>query len=163
MKEKPKKLMNTIFLLLAINSVSMAKEVKEENEFIILGTEYKMSDKNKKLKKLSDTSSENEMRIPEIPDASNSNENDNSNETENLSDNTEGSGESSDNCTDSDASEDKIEKITVVKENGIVKAEKTVLGSTLNYETAENIAGNDSSALWVTDDNTSVALSLIHI
>ena len=136
MKEKPKKLMNTIFLLLAINSVSMAKEVKEENEFIILGTEYKMSDKNKKLKKLSDTNNE---------------------KPENLSDDTEGSDEPSDDSADTKGSDNETEKITVIKENGVVKAEKTALGSSLSYETTGNILGNDNTGLWAADNNTSVA------
>ena len=136
MKEKPKKLMNTIFLLLAINSVSMAKEVKEENEFIILGTEYKMSDKNKKLKKLSDTNNE---------------------KPENLSDDTEGSDEPSDDSADTKDSDSETEKITVIKENGVVKAEKTAFGSSLSYETTGNILGNDNTGLWAADNNTSVA------
>ena len=45
---------------------------------------------------------------------------------------------------------------TVVKENGVEVAKKSVTGEILNYIIPENISSIDQSALWVSDKNTSV-------
>ena len=150
MKEKSKKIMNLIFLLLAVNSIAAAGEVKEDNEIIILGTEYKMSDKNKskKEKKSSDTYNENEMRIPDMPDDL-YDDDINDEETEELPDDFSDSADSADSAVVK-------ENIPVVKENSVVRAEKEVLGNLVNYETAGNITATDNTGLWAIDNNTNV-------
>ena len=149
MKEKSKRVMNVIFLLLAVNSISTAKEAKDENEFIMLGSEYKMSDKNesKRLKKTSGTNLKNEIKIPDMSEYTDNlekDEGDKDGKPEELSDDLE------------EEVKDEEKNIVVVKENEVIKAEKKVLGSLVNYETAGNVRADDNIALWAIDNNTNV-------
>ena len=49
-----------------------------------------------------------------------------------------------------------VDPFPVVKEDGIVVAEKNIVGKLLNYNVTGNIVSNGLAALWMTDKNTNV-------
>ena len=143
MKIKSRKVMNYIFLLLAVNSLSISKETRDtgNSEFLILGTQYKKSDKNI-------DSSNNNSGVP----INGGDDSDDSNVPDDGGDDSDDSNVPDDGGDDSG----QVTAIDVVKENGIVKAQKNSLGDLLNYETSGNITADDNIGLWAIDKNTNV-------
>ncbi|MCP1226278.1 autotransporter domain-containing protein [Sebaldella sp. S0638] len=168
MKIKSRKVMNYIFLLLAVNSLSISKETRDtdNSEFLILGTQYKKSDKN------TGSSSNNNSDVPinggddsddsNVPDDG-GDDSDDSNVPDDGGDDSDDSNVPDDGGDDSDDSnvpddggDDSDISIAVIKENGIVKAEKEISGDKLDYEVSENIIAEDNIGLWAVDRNTNV-------
>ena len=141
-KKLRKKVMYIMALIIAISSFSESKEAG--TEFIILGTYFKSHFKKSDKKEIVNNNSEDNSGENIVPD-----------------DNPDIIPDPVPVPVPDPEPEPEPEPVVkdpfpVVKEDNIIKAEKTDSGEILQYYVSDNISASGHEALWMTDENTKV-------